>query len=83
MWNSSLNKLNMILIDMDPTINVVDLSKTYGSSFFKKLFDCKFGNSQANHVFKFWIEFLNLGQNRSRRVERENVPWPHYRATRP
>lgn len=43
----------MILIDMDPTINVVDLSKTYGSSFFKKLFDCKFGNSQANHAFKF------------------------------
>ncbi|KAL6725956.1 hypothetical protein Aduo_007973 [Ancylostoma duodenale] len=29
--------------DLKPTINVVNLSKTYGTSFFKKLFDCQFG----------------------------------------
>ncbi|CAI2352681.1 unnamed protein product [Caenorhabditis sp. 36 PRJEB53466] len=31
--------------DLRPTINVVNLTKTYGTSFFKKLFDCKFGKS--------------------------------------
>ncbi|CAL2043976.1 unnamed protein product [Caenorhabditis brenneri] len=31
--------------DLQPTINVVNLTKTYGTSFFKKLFDCKFGKS--------------------------------------
>ncbi|CAB3398654.1 unnamed protein product [Caenorhabditis bovis] len=31
--------------NMEPTINVVNLSKTYGTSLFKKLFDCKFGKS--------------------------------------
>ncbi|CAI5452156.1 unnamed protein product [Caenorhabditis angaria] len=28
-----------------PTISVVNLTKTYGTSFFKKLFDCKFGKT--------------------------------------
>ena len=27
---------------LNPTINVVNLSKTYGKSWFKKLFECKF-----------------------------------------
>lgn len=30
--------------DKKVTVNVVGLSKTYGTSFFKKCFDCKFGS---------------------------------------
>ncbi|GMT18454.1 hypothetical protein PFISCL1PPCAC_9751, partial [Pristionchus fissidentatus] len=29
----------------DPTISIAGLTKTYGASFFKKLFDCKFGKN--------------------------------------
>ncbi|PIC24487.1 hypothetical protein B9Z55_017812 [Caenorhabditis nigoni] len=36
-------KLEQEPTDLTPTINVVNLTKTYGTSFFKKLFDCKFG----------------------------------------
>ncbi|PAV85033.1 hypothetical protein WR25_04476 isoform B [Diploscapter pachys] len=46
-WSGAGPKCEDEPTDMDPTINVVDLSKTYGSSLFKKLFDCKFGNSQV------------------------------------
>ncbi|KAF1753453.1 hypothetical protein GCK72_020010 [Caenorhabditis remanei] len=38
-------KLEKEPTDLTPTINVVNLTKTYGTSFFKKLFDCKFGKT--------------------------------------
>uniref|UniRef100_A0A8R1EQC7 Uncharacterized protein n=1 Tax=Caenorhabditis japonica TaxID=281687 RepID=A0A8R1EQC7_CAEJA len=43
-------KLEKDPTDLSPTINVVNLTKTYGTSFFKKLFDCKFGKEGEKRV---------------------------------
>nr|pir protein F33E11.4 [imported] - Caenorhabditis elegans [Caenorhabditis elegans] len=49
-------KLEKEPTDLIPTINVVNLTKTYGTSFFKKLFDCKFGKSGEKRA----VSNLNL-----------------------
>uniref|UniRef100_A0A914E137 ABC transporter domain-containing protein n=1 Tax=Acrobeloides nanus TaxID=290746 RepID=A0A914E137_9BILA len=41
---------------LNPTINVANLSKTYGNSIFKKLFECKFGKESE----KLAVNQLNL-----------------------
>ncbi|CAD6193200.1 unnamed protein product [Caenorhabditis auriculariae] len=41
---------------LKPTINVVNLNKVYGTSFFKKLFDCNFGKLSEKKA----VEKLNL-----------------------
>ncbi|CAD6188568.1 unnamed protein product [Caenorhabditis auriculariae] len=56
--------------NLEPTIDVVNLSKTYGTSIFKKLFDCKFGRESEKkavdelslHVYPSQITVL-LGHN--------------------
>ncbi|GMR40476.1 hypothetical protein PMAYCL1PPCAC_10671 [Pristionchus mayeri] len=56
--------------DMDATVSIAGLSKTYGASFFKKLFDCKFGkasekiavNNLCLNLYKGQITAL-LGHN--------------------